>query len=115
MADEELGSGIALSQHLDFIVDTTGDLEHAEGVGEVRKDLAFNIIREMSDFEGRVPNRETEKDAEIVAKRVILADPRVSTLNAIEVYFEDRNTLAIDAAITVASGETFENVFTLTV
>lgn len=114
MADD-LGSGIALDQELDFIVDATGDLEHASGVDEVRKDLAFNLIRELSSFEGRLQNRETEADAEIVAQRTILNDPRVAQVQYIDARFEDPQTLAIEAQLRVESGETFTNVFTLSV
>jgi len=49
MVDTDYGAGIELTQDLDLRIDSTGDISSVDGVDELEKDLAFQLIRVFTD------------------------------------------------------------------
>lgn len=102
----EYGSGIYLTQNLDFEINTTGDLRASFGIDELEKDLAYNSIDELKEIPGR---RKTQQTISIVKSRVeqlALADPRVSNvIGEIDVFYPDARDETIEVSVTVDTVE----------
>lgn len=114
MSEEELGSGQYLDQNLDFEVDTTGDIRASDGIDEVEKDLAVQMIFSLSDFLGQQPTAETEADIKRVAYRVAIADIRVSSVDRENITVEwmrEGREFDVTVPLAVETGEEYELVF----
>lgn len=104
----EFGSGIALTQDLDFSVNNAGDLDTERGVDELQKDLAFFLIEQMKDIPGRRKTSRTSAIAKSRTRSQLLADPRVNSIRGeIDVFYpnESPETLEIAATVDTVEGE----------
>jgi hypothetical protein len=84
-----LGSGVGLDESFDFEVGSTGDLKSTEGVEELEKDLAFQMVLGLDEFIGRRPTAALPERVARRASDIAEADPRVEFVNrsALEASF----------------------------
>jgi len=107
MADN-FGSGPSLDQQLDFSVDVTGDILSENGIEELKKDLAFQMIINLSQYLGAGPSGNIETQVAGTAKRVALADERVSSVSddkTIVEFSDDREELTVHLTVRTVGGE----------
>jgi len=105
---DELGSGPALDQYLDLDIDATGDLRSASGVSELEKDLSFQMIINLSRYLGSAPTGNLETQVAGTAKRVALADERVSSVSddkTVVEFSEDREELTVRLTVRTVGGQ----------
>lgn len=77
----DFGSGVSLDSSFDFVVGANGDLETEDGINELQKDLAFQIAITLDQYLGRPPTKNTRAQALDAAAKVVLADPRVDSVD----------------------------------
>jgi hypothetical protein len=75
------GSGPALNQDFDFVIDSTGDLENRSGVEELGKDLAMQMVLNLETYLGESPTNLVKRKVELTATRVAVADTRVRNVD----------------------------------
>ena len=99
------GSGLALDENFDLVIDSVGDLDYTEGVSEVEKDLAFRVTSALrygtgveqpaSMSEGAVGGTLRPgdlADMELVVSDIISSDPRISGVRSVDVDLVDDNS-----------------------
>jgi hypothetical protein len=104
----QYGSGIKLTQDLDFEINSTGDIATEIGVDELEKDLAFNMIAQLSDIPGRQKTPRTIAVVKSRTEQQLLADPRVrDVIGEIEVFYPDDmgDTIEVAATVNTVDGE----------
>lgn len=114
MSEENLGSGQYLDETLDFEVDTTGDIRASDGLEELEKDLAFQMIISLSQFLGEPPTPETEADIRRMAYRVAAADIRISFVARDNITVEwnhNSREMEVSVPVTTNTDEEYELVF----
>lgn len=99
MVDTDYGAGIELTQDLDLKVDSTGDISSVDGVDELEKDLAFQLIRVFTDEVGGLLSPKDKSRARRLARVTINQDPRVQDVRSVDVERESKNTVTIDADV----------------
>jgi len=112
--EDALGSGIALSDDLDFMLQDNGDLLSASGIEELEKDLSVNMIFQLtfggpdgSGYLGTPLTPETESDILDLIRRTALSDERINTVKSIFVRSSpgQRNTLEIELDVVTSIDE----------
>lgn len=96
-------SGLSLDRQWDLYVDeSTGDLAFSRASQEIRKDLAFNIGRVLSDEVGKFMDQGRRADIERHLAKVVESDPRIAQVDSIRVQALNRsNELDVDMIATV--------------
>ena len=112
--EDALGSGIALGDDLDMMLEDSGDLLATSGIEELEKDLSINMIFQLtfggpdgSGYLGRPLTQEVESDILDLIRRTALSDDRINTVRSIFVRRSpnQRNTLEIDLTVVTSLGE----------
>jgi hypothetical protein len=114
MAEENLGSGIELTQSFDFTLTPDGDIATVSGTEEINKDIAFQLSIILSPFEG---SRLTPSVKNKIKSRTIdtlNSDNRVNTVDSssITVRGVGDGTIRVDANY-FAGGTQQELIFEL--
>ena len=100
------GSGIALDEHFDFRVDSTGDVLLLHGVDELKKDLALRAVRAVDRAAiGSVPNANTERLIRTQIQSSIESDPRVDSVTSVSVDTAVRNDRVSASITAIVDGE----------
>ena len=100
------GSGIALDEHFDFRVDSTGDVRRSHGVDELKKDLALRAISAVDQAAiGSVPNANTERRIRTQIQSAIESDARVDSVTSVSVDTAVRNDRVSASIIAIVDGE----------
>lgn len=76
----ELGSSPYLTSDFDFEVDETGKIRTTSGLPELQKDVSYFLTANLEDELGRRLDNSSLKRAEVVARDVLNADPRIETV-----------------------------------
>lgn len=79
---DPFGSGIHLDEQFDFSVDPTGDLQTDNGVDELQKDLAFQMVISLTKYIGQPPSGNLKAKVAGTAKRVAEVDSRVKFVDS---------------------------------
>lgn len=108
----EFGGGIALTRHLDLKVNNVGDIATVSGPDELEKDLALLSIVVLEPHLGRQKTRETESIISARVKEVFLAEPRINSVNSIDISFPDKEKVKVNADVVSDDGPQ-ELVFTI--
>lgn len=106
MAENDFGKGLELDSNLDLVITETGDLGIVSDVAELRKDLAFRLIRQFEQVTGWQNTPEFHKDAELLAKRTVIDDDRVTGVS--EFHIEEGDTpdeIEIGLAVETVNGD----------
>lgn len=114
MSEQNLGSGIFLDEQLDLSVGTTGDLLTVDGIDELEKDLAVQMIQSMQQYLGKTPTNTTEAEAKRTAYRTAIADVRISSVDRENIVVEWQNrtqNLRVDVPVTTNTDEEYNLVF----
>lgn len=105
---DEFGSGIHLDGQFDFAVGSAGDLKTENGIDELQKDLAFQMVINLDRYIGQPPSGNLEEKVASTAKRVALADSRIGSVDSskTEVSFSpDRQEITLKMTIQTGEGE----------
>ena len=113
MAEEQFGSGLALTSDWDLDIDSTGDIKGFTGSNELEKDiavlLAIRLRRMMGDV---IPSRNdtnARKQVELVARRTIQTDSRVTSVESVDVNIptHSEDEVQIEAEV-IADNDRYE-------
>jgi hypothetical protein len=85
------GTGLALDESLDLKVGSKGGIASSEGKGELKKDLAFQLIVALSEYIGSKPSQNNKVSVFSDAVSVILADDRIDFVNQEDSEIEFEN------------------------
>lgn len=105
----QFGAGQALDENLDFKLDSTGDIDHTNGVKELEKDLAFQNKIALEDVVGAV-SVEGEVTPTIIDKvrERLLLDPRILRITSIDVSntrVNQQEQYTVNADVVTREGE----------
>lgn len=104
----QFGSGVFLDEQFDFSIDPTGDLQMSEGVNELQKDIAFQMVISMQQFLGSSPSGNLEAKISNTATNVVLGDPRINSVvqNSFDIQFSDnRESISIKFDVRTEDGQ----------
>jgi len=132
---DSLGSGLSLDEQWDLYVDErSGDLSSTEEGDELMKDLAFilgraltgseigtdvdeddpNSTRRSAGIVGKVIDEGRAGDIRLRVRKLILSDPRVDTVEQVEVGTVNNGTeLEIDITLITVTGIEIDDVITV--
>jgi hypothetical protein len=107
----DLGTGIYLDGSFDFEADSTGDIRATEGVRELQKDLAFQMVISLTKYLGQPPSGNLQEKVAGTAKRVAETDDRVDFVDSrkTEVSFDSARQ-EITLKITVQTEEGLQDL-----
>lgn len=106
-AKKYFGSGPALDRQLDLVVNPTGDLKKEEGIDELKKDLAIQMMISLSTFLGRPPSGNLQAKISNTVKRVALDDERINSVveGSVDVSFsDDRKEIDVSLSVRTQNG-----------
>lgn len=82
---EPFGSGPALDENFDFIVNTVGDIKDADGLNELEKDLAFVSAFQLEDYIGKPLTPTIRQEIENTLTQIFDAEPRIDAVRDMSV------------------------------
>lgn len=104
---DELGRGQYLDASLDFDISNTGDIRATQdGTSELQKDLAFQLVIVLGDFQGQRLTPELKSRIKGTTVDVILSDSRVRDVDrgSITASQTSRNSVRIGAPVFTRNG-----------
>lgn len=104
MPPTEYGSGPSLSPSLDIEIDPTGDVNTADGVDELEKDLSFRIINALESQPIGVMDANTKEEIHQRVERSVSADDRIDRIIDITVV-ETESIDRVGVGVTVDTGD----------
>lgn len=109
MSDSEFGVGLQLNRSFDVRSDV-GQLGTVFGQPTIQRDIAFTLAREANRLRGTIPDADFANELELLTRRVLSRDPRISTVQSVVVDLDpptssDR-TASVEISLTTASGQT---------
>ncbi len=107
----DFGSGPFLTEDFDFEVTTTGDIRISKGVKELEKDIAFQNVIELQNVAGSRKTPQIRARLRSRVQAILLQDPRISSVNSIEIIFVDGNETAKIVTSVIADDSEQELVF----
>jgi hypothetical protein len=105
--NSNFGSGPALNEDFDFIIDNTGELESSSSVEELGKDLSMQMVLNLEKYLGQSPTNLLRRKVELTATRVATADTRVREVDteSTTVSFSNRrDELTVEMRVLTESG-----------
>lgn len=104
---ERFGSGPALDENFDLTIDSTGDLQSAEGVDELEKDLSVRLSIFLEPMIGQQPTPNLRTKVSARTRSIAQSDPRVANVprDSIDVTFSGRQSQTIEVSFTVMTIE----------
>jgi len=105
---EELGSGVFLDEQFDFSVGPTGDLKNTSGLNELQKDLAFQMVINLSRYLGQPPSGNLPEKIAATAERVAEVDSRVKFVISEDTqvsFSEDREEITLKMTAQTRDGQ----------
>lgn len=81
------GSGIFLTQDLDFEVTTTGDIQSSTGSDELEKDIAIQSIIQLQGIRGIRGTPQEKARLRNRVRNILTADPRISYVSNLTIRF----------------------------
>lgn len=82
MAEENLGSGIELTESFDFTLTPDGDISSVSGAEEMNKDIAFQLNIILSEFEGSPLTPSVKNKIKSRTIDTLNSDNRVNTVDS---------------------------------
>lgn len=79
------GSSMKLTEEWDFDVNTAGDISTVNDIDELLKDISFRLAVNLEREVGRPLTKQTYKRVEVLARNVLLSDPRISRVRNVTV------------------------------
>lgn len=113
MPDDNLGSGIKLTEDWDMDIDPTGDISTVSGRKELQKDLAMLLAIRQNEVLGNIMQRQADpnslKQIELLAKRTIQSDERVRSVNNVSVqpHPSEPDAAMVEADVTADSDQNY--------
>lgn len=103
----EYGSGPFLSKGFDFEIDQSGDIRTTSGITELEKDLAFITSIFLQDIVGDPKYPETKTRTKRIIRDVVSQEPRVGTIDSVEVTYlnTDRDEVDLDVRVVTTDAE----------
>lgn len=83
----DFGSGIFLTQDLDFEVTTTGDIQSSTGADELEKDIAIQSIIQLQDIRGIRGTPQEKARLRNRVRNILTDDPRISYVSNLTIRF----------------------------
>lgn len=81
----DFGTGLALDEHFDLVIDETSNLAMTSGRDELEKDLAYKVSAVLDESTGNPLSQNGAVEIQMEIQGVLADDPRVTTIEKISV------------------------------
>jgi len=99
----EFGKGLSLDENFDLQLSSVGDIDSAEGIDELQKDLAVQVAFTLRNIIGQPDSPELASEIRSRSRKVIEADERVNEVirGSISIQRFDRRRSDVRYSISV--------------